>query len=227
MTVGDGRRRRRKRERLLGYLIGLVEEIPSAIVTPELVKRCLDYIRPVPPEHDWCRAEICEMVMFLRFAHECPDAMRFGPSVASKDELFEIASTSVRLAALLGGGQWLPGLVSGHPQLIGAFKKQLRDVCQYLEAMACVAAREARGIRTRRAPAEPAKALAAMFAFALLTFFSDRPPTLTSEGPFYRLTADLYEAATGLRDQNLERHCRREFRSQRPAAPLVHAGADT
>ena len=95
------------------------------------------------------------------------------------------------------------------------------EICDYLETTASLANQEIRDFKAQRAPSEPVKYFAAMFAFALIKFFSIRAPTLTTDGPFFRLATYLYEAATAIPDQNLERQCRREFHKRREMPVLA------
>jgi hypothetical protein len=56
---------------------------------------------------------------------------------------------------------------------------------------------------------------AAAFAHSLITEYSPSRATLTKEGAFFRVASLLLEAATGDRDADLARHCRRVFDEKR------------
>jgi hypothetical protein len=71
-------RKRRTDDRLLAFLIGCEEKIPILPIAEGHLKDCLDCILPSAEEHKWCWDEIGEMVTFLRFANDCPDALRFS-----------------------------------------------------------------------------------------------------------------------------------------------------
>jgi hypothetical protein len=125
------------------------------------------------------------------------------------------------VAAQLRGTMWRPDIFPFTPPFVLRDIDRRRDeICDYLETMASLANQEIRDFRAQRASSEPVKSFAAMFAFALIKFFSTRAPTLTADGHFFRLATSLYEAATGVPDQNLERQCRREFHERREMVPV-------
>jgi hypothetical protein len=87
-------------------------------------------------------------------------------------------------------------------------------VSSFLEALDLASERallQARKINVPRSGGKPNyfKEQAATYALVLLIQFGQKRPTLTAEGPFYRLAAVLHEIATGKTDVDLAGYCRK------------------
>lgn len=85
------------------------------------------------------------------------------------------------------------------------------------------------GIQTKGAPSlDPVAYCAAACAFDLLTRYSTRQPSATSDGPFLSLAAILHEAATGepMIDAKamMDRSCRRVLDERRRKSVIVRSG---
>jgi hypothetical protein len=72
-----------------------------------------------------------------------------------------------------------------------------------------------------RRPRDGVKAAAVGHADELLRLFSDKCPTKTVGGPFYRLASLLYMGATGEEDVSLARYCRRRLDSANRVDPNI------
>jgi hypothetical protein len=72
-----------------------------------------------------------------------------------------------------------------------------------------------------RPPRDGVKAAAVGHADELLRLFSDKCPTKTVGGPFYRLASLLYISATGEDDVSLARYCRRHLDSPNRVDPNI------
>jgi hypothetical protein len=70
----------------------------------------------------------------------------------------------------------------------------------------------------RSRPPNAAKLAAASYAYCVLVAYSDRPPTLATDGTYFRLASVIYEGATG-KEANLEHHCRLNFHERGGGVP--------
>jgi hypothetical protein len=217
----------------LGPSIGAVHGgVPKADVSPQMLTRCLECIG-VTDRVDACSDAIRCMVTVLIDTHNHPKRLQHG-TMAWRDGLLEMASV-YRRACEIGKG-WIPSAVTynavtyGGQPAIDDYYNEAERVRRFLTMIAAEAESEARRTKIRKAIPEPVKEDSARFAFVLITAFAGKDPTLTVDGPFYRLAANLYEAATGA-EANLERHCRRYFRqfnhgfSLQPLDPSIDIGS--
>jgi len=87
---------------------------------------------------------------------------------------------------------------------VNAFRESLSSLIDLAESVAdrIVVKKGSRGT-------DFTKLNAASSAHQLLTKFGQKPPTLTTDGPYYRLASSLYESATGKPCMDLSRQCRK------------------
>jgi hypothetical protein len=202
--------------------------IPKADVSPQMLTRCLECIGVTTDQVEACSDAVRRMVTVLMDTHNHPEMLQHG-TVAWRDGLVEMASV-YRRACEIGKG-WIPSAVTyGGQRAIDDYYNEAERVRRFLTMMAAEAESEARHAKVPKAIPKPVKEDSARFAFVLIILFGGKDPTLTVDGPFYRLAANLYEAATGA-EANLERHCRRQFRqfkhgfSLRPLDPSIDIGS--
>ena len=64
------------------------------------------------------------------------------------------------------------------------------------------------------------KHLSAKYAHLLITALSKNPPTNAPSGPLRTIASLIFEVIKGVRDANLERHCKAVLRRSRPQPPM-------
>jgi hypothetical protein len=206
---------------------GEIRGFQQACISPDVLARCLALIdeptvEPLTTQERMAKTQYltCEIgwiVSFLKTQTLHQRHIQFKTAKAIKDEYLDVAKTFERAARLLK--EWHPGHdtppfpMSRHPfdDMI-AYDRKVAEVSGFLVRLARDAKESAKRVPAKLV-ADMGKFSTAVCALLLLKIFGSRPPTLTSEGPFFQLTANLYEAATGIREVSLERQCRRAFNS--------------
>jgi hypothetical protein len=198
----------KKKSRSARKLAHWEPDLETILRTGELA---LSLIKPSPEQWD---EAVVEIVDAIRIISEIDPANDRVPRAVVREELRKFAhALHGAVAALTTPPHW-PLPIGVHWNELGSWDKdQLLSVCDELTGMAQVAEAEARRIarkgRQGRVPSEKRLA-AAEFAYDLLESYGIKP-TLSPTGPFFQLTAALYEGGTGIADADLSRVCRAVF----------------
>lgn len=194
----------------------------------KVIPQCLEIIAPRPEDHDDCRKLVIDTIIGLtiltlgkreplprheRLSKISVSLRRAVPALCELKEIVEAAGRQTGrsdddLRKALGNA------ISD----LNIFADCADEIAQILERV-----RDEHGGRQHGPRPNFGKTLCAAIALRLLERFGVAV-TETADGPYYRLAALLYEGVFGVRDQSLERQCRRIFRQRRSGLPLLLSG---
>jgi hypothetical protein len=204
------------------------------VMPPELLEDCVDIIAPAENERQSCRDMIVYDFKQLVWVRANASAY-FGSDVVGevcrrgRQLARTLAQASMEIQAAPGLfdlllepelGTTVAALRDAEKEWIRLGRRTPRPVEAALrdaekewirlgEHLALIASAAERQFRRTTRPADMFKRYCAVFAFEEIERFSTRRPTLSADGDFYLLASALYEAATGVRHENLERQCRK------------------
>jgi hypothetical protein len=180
-------------------------------IAPDVLSRCLAIIVTAAQERQSCCEQIAGWLKLATWARANPKVSRGGDAKARR-EVAEDLRVLRSAATLMQQKPYLALLNWGVEEewARAAWKRAGEYLASVVSAVDRFDEIEPHVMTTR--PPEPCKFYCAMGAFDLLEKFSCHPPTLSADGPFYRLASVLYEGASGEGDVSLERPCRTAFR---------------
>jgi hypothetical protein len=173
----------------------------SISVSPDLIAKLLEQIRPRPDCEAACREHARKDIGAIRSLWQFADS---ASSTAVKMELerFQCALQKVRgmASGLSPVARWL--IFGGEKdEKYEFFVEELDQLIEWEIVPSLIPLR-------KRAPSKRlSKVAAATFARALMENYSDFPPRLTKNGAFFCIASLLFEGATGKR-ADLTKYCR-------------------
>ena len=188
----------------------------AAPVRPDLIKELLDLIQPSPAREGECREMLDKRIAAVRKIHGSsldafsPSAMKvelsqFHRALKKANDLLSRLNPVAR-SLIFDTLVFDDSLENTHTPEYEDFSNDLASlVAETKTSFAEVRGRDGRPFRNSRL-------LAATSARSLIVKFSSFRPTLTKDGRFLQVASKLYEAATGEREADLTRYCRRCFR---------------
>jgi hypothetical protein len=190
-----------------------------------IVDECIALIAPDAQHEAECRRQIERHVDMMRWFNlpksklECRDALwklklKLRPvgRKADRETLLRFADALADAAVQLNEPLCGPYLSRRLPTFDAAkFSKEL-------ETLVTIAREVAGSMHLEHGrPVNMSKSIAAWSAEELIETWGTKPPTLTIDGPYYRLASILYGAGTGEHGVDLSRQCKETSRQTHPA----------
>jgi hypothetical protein len=171
----------------------------------DIVHRALRLIKPKPEQRALCAAAIKQRIERLQ-RHRAVIIEPPSPGDAKK-QFAEIGRDLQRAREIFANKNYSELCKS---MLWGDHLKKQKTFLVLLDQLIHAARHfhDTLVIPPGRPPRDGVKAAAVGHADELLRLFSNKCPTKTLRGPFYRLASLLYMGATGEEDVSLARHCR-------------------
>lgn len=154
----------------------------NVVAPPDLITELLDQLRPRPDREAVCRDRLDKNVAFIRKVKKVDvfsaaaikvELVRFHKALKKVSDLSLQLSPAAR-ELIFSENDLFPGEVDDH-------MREIEDVCSY----------EIRGKKGAR-PRRISKLAAAVCAHTLFENYSSFPPTLTKDGPFFRVASLLF-----------------------------------
>jgi hypothetical protein len=181
----------------------------------EIVSRAIEIVCPLPDEESMCRWMIVYVISQCRIAND-----EIGPAFLAAEQELGSAIQKVEDAekALSGLRRIYKRLAfQDREDFDGAATKDIDALSKIRKRLRTLAdgyglARSA--LPRQRRPKDQGKRAAASYAYCCLVAYSERSPTLTSDGPFFELASIIYEGATGEPLVSLDYQCCENFRER-------------
>jgi hypothetical protein len=188
----------------------------------EIAEQALRLINPLDDKKAVCQRSIKVLIAMIKAVHSNKER----PAAQIRDDIQKLYAALRKTKAALdelfksGCGLHLPMKRYRKHKIMESIRTKTHYQSEWLDFYNVVIAKIAllenlhNPIRKGAPVSDPTKVLAAAHSFNLLSEFGRKQPTETIGGPFYELASLLYEGATGVRNANLERYCRKVFKGQ-------------